>query len=177
MAVPRHYRAFCVYFIRFSLIMLVIGGFVGVLYQEMTGKIRFADVPPGMHIETGYRLAVIHGHFFLIGAVMPIVWITILKVVHELGGRPVGERALDWIRGTYSVGAVSVTALLLYKGLHYVIEVKKGERDFDKIHAGIFGGVRWIRAVAYASSHTIATVALVLFAVVVWRALSSRRED
>lgn len=177
MPIPSHYRSFYVRFIKFSLIMLVFGGFAGVLFQEMTGKIKFAELAPGVHLEALYRLALVHGHSFLIGAVMPIVWIAILEVCRKLGCREVSEKSLAWVFWTYLTGCASVIGLLLYKGVHYVVCVKRGERDFDAIHASIFGGVRWLRAIAYASAHTIATIALVIFAVVIWRSLATRSRD
>jgi hypothetical protein len=171
--VPNHYRSFYAFFMRFALVMLVVGGFAGVLFQEMTGRITFADVPPGVHLETNYRLALVHGHSFLIGAVMPVAWIAILHFALVLGARPVGARGLKWVMWTYVPGTVSVLALLLYKGVHYVAAVKGGERDFDRIHRGIFGGLRLLRGLAYGLSHTVATLGLVIFAVVVWRSLRS----
>lgn len=173
MELPAHYRAFYAFFIRFALVMLVVGGITGVAFQELTGAVTFRELAPGAHLEAFYRLALVHGHSFLVGAIMPIVWITILHLTLKLGGRPVSAKALRWIIVTYVPGTVSTIGLLLYKGLHYATEVRRGERDFDLIHRSIFGGSRMVRGIVYASAHSIASAALVIFAVVVWKSLRS----
>lgn len=172
---PDHYRRFYIAFIRMSLIMLVVGGVAGILFQEMTHSLRFKDVPPGRRLESTYHLALAHGHSFLIGAVMPVCWVAILHVGLALGRRPVGARALKWIAATYIPGAVSVVSLILYKGMHYVLAVKAGEQDFDVIHHSLFGGVRWLRGLVYGTSHTVATVGLCIFAWLMWRNLGNGR--
>ena len=64
---------------------IVVGGFAGVLFQELTKSLKYADIEPGHRIELVYRLAVIHGHSFLIGCLMPIAWLMILRILQRLG--------------------------------------------------------------------------------------------
>jgi len=173
---PEHYRPFYRLFLRFALIMLVYGGVAGILFQELTHSLKYADIGPGVRLEGVYHLALLHGHAFLIGAVMPICWVAALHVALAMDARPVSARALRWIAWTYLPGAVSVVGLITYKGMHYVLSIRAGERDFDVIHEGIFGGARVVRGIVYGASHTIATVGLVVFAWVYWRSLRERSE-
>ena len=176
MSLPEHYRTFYRRFIRMALLMLVFGGLAGILFQEMTHSLKYADLPPGRRLEAVYHLALLHGHSFLIGAVMPLCWVATLHVGLALGARPVTPRALAWVTWTYIPGALSVVALIGYKGVHYVLQVRAGVTDFDVIHQGLFGGVRLLRGIVYGLSHTVATVGLAVFAWVVWRSLSARSE-
>ena len=174
-AIPDHYRSFYLTFLRFAIIMLVFGGLAGVLFQEMTKSMIYGDeapnVPPGVRLESVYHLALLHGHGFLIGAIMPICWITALQIALRLGCDPLSRKALRWIKWTYLPGAVSVLALIAYKGVVYVDRVKAGDRDFAAIHASLFGGNKLARGLAYGLSHTVATVGLIIFGWLLWRSL------
>lgn len=175
MDTPAHYRRFYVFFIKFALWMLVVGGIAGILFQEMTKGLGYDKVEPGVRLEAVYHLALLHGHAFLIGALMPVAWIGILHMCRKLGADEITPRALRWVVWTYVPGAISVLALICYKGMHYVIQVRGGESDFAAIHAGIFGGNRLVRGLVYGLSHTIATVGLIVFGWVIWKSLKKVR--
>ncbi len=172
MELTPHYRRFFRAMLRFALIMLVAGGITGLVYQEMTKSLTYMVLDPGLRIEGLQRLAVLHGHSFLIGAVMPIVWLAMLYFSLLLGAPPIGPRGLRWIFWTYVPSAATVVMLIFYKGTHFVIELRGGSRDFSAINAGVFGGNKLLRGLAYGGSHSVATVALGVFAVCVWRTLS-----
>jgi len=175
--VPQHYRSFSRTFLRFAIIMLVFGGLAGVLFQEMTKHMSYADYPPGLRLEGVYHLALLHGHSFLIGAVMPIAWVVALKIGLELGGKPVTQRALAWIKWSYLVGAVSVLGLITYKGIHFVLCLQDGTRDFAQIQESLFGGNHLMRGLAYGLSHTVATASLIVFGWILWRSLAASTDD
>ena len=175
--IPEHYRPFYRLFLRFAMLMLVFGGIAGILFQEMTKSMSYDDVGPGVRLEAVYHLALLHGHGFLIGAVMPIVWIAALQMALALGAPPLSKKALAWIKWTYLPGAISVLALIAYKGVVYVDRVKAGERDFAAIHASLFDGNKLARGLAYGLSHTVATIGLGIFGWAVWRSLSKARID
>jgi len=172
---PLHYRRFYLFFIRFALLMLVVGGLAGILFQEMTKHLGFDSVEPGVRLEAVYHLALLHGHAFLIGVLMPIAWVGMLHIGMKLGGTEISQRAMRWVVWTYVPGALSVLALITYKGMYYVMRVSAGDRDFDAIHGGLFGGSRLLRGLAYGLSHTIATVGLFIFGWVLWRSLKKVR--
>lgn len=171
------YRRFFRAILRFALVMLVVGGVTGVAYQELTKSLSYEILEPGLRIEGLQRLAILHGHSFLIGTVMPMVWLLMLYLALKLGAPPVSARGLAWVYWTYVPSAVSVVALILYKGIHFVLEIRAGNRDFDAINQGIFGGSKLVRGLAYGGSHTLATVALLIFSVCMWRSLSRSSES
>ena len=173
---PPHYRALYRLFLRFAVVMLVFGGLAGVLFQELTSSVTYAQLAPGVRLEAFYHLALLHGHGFLIGTVMPLCWIVALNTALRLGAPPASAGALRWIIWTYLPGAISILGLITYKGLHYVQCIKGGETDFAAIHAGILGGNRLLRGIVYGLSHTVATVGLIIFAVVIWRGLNRSSE-
>ena len=175
MVYPDHYRPFFRLFLGFGLVMLVFGGLAGVLFQEMTGKVKYETLEPGIRFEAFYRLAIVHGHSFLVGFLMPVAWLSVLTIALRMGARPLSAKTLRWIAWTYIPGAISVVGLVLYKGMVYVTRVKEGETDFDAIHQSLFWGSRAIRGIVYGTSHTVATIGLVIFAVAVWRSLG--RDD
>lgn len=178
--IPDHYRPFYRLFLRFAILMLIFGGLAGILFQEMTKGLDYGTegvaVPPGVRLETIYHLALLHGHGFLIGAIMPICWITAMQTALGLGGAPLSRKALAWVKWTYLPGALSVLALIAYKGVVYVNKVKAGERDFEAIHESLFGGNHLARGLAYGISHTVATIGLIIFGRVLWVGLKSSRD-
>lgn len=175
--IPDHYRAFYRTFLRFAIVMLVFGGLAGILFQEMTKKLKYGDIEPGVRLEAVYHLALLHGHGFLIGAVMPICWVGAMHLTLSLGGPPISRKALGWVKWTYLPGALSVLALICYKGMVYVNRVKAGDRDFAAIHESLFGGNHLARGLAYGLSHTVATVGLIIFGRVLWVSLAKARHD
>ena len=177
MELPEHYRWFYRSMIRFALIMLVVGGVMGLVYQEMTKSLTYSELPPGLRIEGLQRLAILHGHSFLIGTVMPVVWLAMLYFCQMLGAPAITQKGLKWIYWTYVLSAASVILLALYKGTHFVLELRGGNRDFDAINQGVFGGSKLARGFAYGGSHTLATVSLVIFAVCLWRSLSRAKSS
>lgn len=178
MELPAHYRGFYRFNTIFALVMLVMGGIAGLVYVELAKPLDFQKAPPGVHLETIYRLAILHGHCFLVGAVVPMVWVLILQVGRWLGCRPVGAAALRWSQWTYIPGAISILALLGYKGWHYVDRVLAygPEADFSRIHAELFGGSRLYSGLAHGVGHTIATIGLIIFTVAVIRSLCAAPE-
>lgn len=172
MELTEHYRRFFRAMLRFAVLMLVVGGLMGLVYQEMSKSLTYLELEPGLRIEGLQRLAILHGHSFLIGTLMPIVWLAMLYFSLLLGAAPITPRGLKWIYWTYVPSAVSVIALILYKGTHFILELRDGNRDFVAINQGVFGGNKLLRGLAYGGSHTLATISLGIFAVYVWRALS-----
>ncbi|MEZ6195919.1 MAG: DUF2871 family protein [Planctomycetota bacterium] len=179
MPLPEHYRRFYRFNATFALLMLVVGGIAGLVYVEITRPLDFAKAPPGVHLEATYRLAILHGHCFLVGAIVPMIWVLILQTGRWLGAAPVGAGALRWSLWTYVPGALGVIGLLGYKGWHYTSRLLAygPDADFDRIHAELFGGSRAMSGAFHGISHTVATVGLIIFTVAVLRSFGRRVES
>ncbi|MEB3287427.1 MAG: DUF2871 family protein [Vampirovibrionales bacterium] len=176
-ALPPHYRRFYNRFIRFSCVMIFFALIAGILFQESTRKVSFDSIAPGIHWEAVYHLALLHGHAFLIGVLLPLAILVMLHLVLQLGGKTLSAKTLHWGGLLYQLGAISAILLMLYKGYHYVLSVRMGTLDFAFIHHSFFAGQEILRHVIYGLSHVAMSVGLGIFAVAIWRALPKPSDE
>jgi hypothetical protein len=171
-SVPAHYRKFYLVFMRFAIVMMIFGLLMGITFQESSKKAPIsAALPPGMHLEAIIDLALTHGHIFLIGALIPLALTWLLSLALSLGFEPVSERSLKIGARLYIPGAIGAVLLMIYKGYHYILGVRNGQFDFEKLHDTFFFGSHAARGAAYGLSHTLMAVGLGFIAVGVWRTL------
>ena len=166
--------------LRFAAAMTVFALLSGILFQESSKKLDFAEAPNGLRWEATVGLALVHGHAFLIGVLLPVAAAGMLRLAAGVGGRPLGPKPLAWLRRAYLPGAASAIALMLYKGYHVLLAVRfaeGGSVDLDAVHDRLFGGAIWVRHVVYGASHVAMGVGLGVFAIAVWRSLGRRARE
>ncbi|MBX2861043.1 MAG: DUF2871 family protein [Vampirovibrio sp.] len=171
MLIPDHYQLFYRRFIRFACWMVFFALLSGILFQESTRKIPMGEFPPGIHWEAVYHLALLHGHAFLIGTLIPLAVLAMLQFGLLLGGKEISGKVLTWGGWLYLLGAFLSITLMLYKGYHYVLSIRFGELDFAVIHHGLFGGLEMGRHLVYGVSHVGMSVGLIILVVGVLRSL------
>ena len=172
MNIPDHYRALTRVWLRFALVMIVVALLAGLSFEESAKHAPVsAALPAGAHMEAILPLALVHGHAFLIGAVLPLVLVFMLHLGLSMGFRPVGLRALTWATRLYLPGAALSVALMLYKGYHWVLGVRFGHTDFAAWNAAFFGGNAALRAAIYGLAHTIMSIGLGILVVAFWRSM------
>jgi len=160
--------------LRYAIIMAFFGLLIGVSFQESSKKLPFSEAPAGIHLESVIHLALVHGHVFMLGVLMPLAMAGALVLARKVGGSGVsllGQRFLT--RGYLSFATLSLV-LQLYKGYHVLLMARAGERDFAVIDAAYMGGSHLLRYGVYAVVHTGMAVTLGVFLVMLWRSLKDR---
>lgn len=180
--------------VRFAVAFMVLGMLLGILSTEFNRQLRYTpgyndaprraaaagadgkpprhavEIPPGMMWEAGYDLRILHGHFLLIGGVIPLCIAAMLYVLPACGARPPSPGLLNAGLILYLVGAVAALCLIFYKGLFTMTSVIGGQFDLDEIQRTMFGGSRLIRALAHALSHTVLASGLGVLGFSLWGA-------
>jgi hypothetical protein len=171
---PAHYRAFYFLVARFSIVMMIVGLLAGIVYQESSRKAPIsAMLPPGMHLESVFDLALSHGHIFLIGALIPLGLSWLLNLGLQLGANPISAKSLKVGSSMYFPAAVGAIALMIYKGYHFLLGVRGGNTDFVALQASFFGGNHALRAAAYGTIHTVMAIGLIVIIVAIWKSLKT----
>lgn len=171
---PDHHRTALRTLIRYAVVMAVVGLLVGVAFQESAKKLEYGDVPAGLYLESIQPLALVHGHVFQLGVLLPLAMAGALVLGMRAGGAPVGPRATAWLTRGYLTCAAASLILQLYKGYHVLLSVRGGDVDLAAIDAALFGGVAAVRHGIYGVAHTGMAVSLGVFLVALWRSLSQR---
>ena len=151
--------------------MTIVALLAGVLFQESSKKLDYAAAAPGLRLEAVLSLALVHGHVFLSGVLIPLAMAGALFLGRKSGGTELSSAPLRWLTRGY-LPCVSVTMLLmLYKGYHVLLAVRHGARDLDQVDADYFGGIAWLRHGVYGAAHVGMAVSLGVFVVALWRSL------
>lgn len=191
---PPHYLTVSRRLIRFAAVWFVLGTVMGIVSTQYQSKLKFtreahgaphADtdakgreitrLPPGYNWEVGFDLRISHGHFIVIGAVIPLCVAATLLLLHACGGKPIGAGLLHTAFWLYVVGCLSALVLIFYKGWYVVTSVQGGEYDLATIGETMFAGSRAIRAMAHALSHTILAAGMGVFAFAFWKSSEGLR--
>lgn len=159
--------------LRFALIMLAVGLLSGISFQESTKKLPLA-LEAGLHLATRLDLALVHGHAFVLGVLLPLALSWMLHLGGLLGAAPLSARTLAWTRRLFVPGVAFSVLLMLLKGYHLVLGVRFGEPDPQVLHASFLGGKGLLRILVYALPHTAMGVGLGVFGVAFWRSLKRR---
>jgi len=172
---PDPYKRFHRTHLRFALIMIVVALLAGICFQESGRKVHISEaVPVGAHLEFIFSLALVHGHIFLVGVLIPLALTWMLQLTQTLGLGQVPDRTLAWGSALYIPGAILTVALMLIKGYHLVLGVRHGGVDFAKLDAAFLGGSHALRAAVYGASHLAMGAGLCLLAAGLWRTLKTR---
>jgi hypothetical protein len=176
MEIPSHYRPIYRTYIRFSLVMMVLALLLGIAFQESAKKAPIsAALPAGAHLEATINLALVHGHAFLIGVLIPlaVTWISYLGL--SLGFAPLGEKSLKWTTRLYLPGSAFAILLMLYKGYHLLLGVRSGVTDLSQLDSSMFLGSHALRAAAYGLTHTAMALGLFIFVISFWKTMNTAK--
>lgn len=172
MNTPDYYAKFYRIYLRFSMVMMIVALLMGILFQESSKKAPITELlPAGAHLESIISLALVHGHTFLIGVLIPLAITWMLYLIQSLGGRPVSEKALRIGTSLYLPGSVLAILLMLYKGYHFLLGVRSGQLDFNVLNQTFFMGSHALRAAAYGLTHTAMAVGLGIIVFSLWGSL------
>ncbi|MBL8031795.1 MAG: DUF2871 family protein [Candidatus Doudnabacteria bacterium] len=152
----------------------------GILFQESTRKVTYEAVGAALHWEAVYHLALLHGHSFIIGVLIPVAILVAMQFSLMMGGAIISEKSLKWGVLLYQIGVVLSVLLMLYKGYHYVLSVRKvlssgmGQLDIAQIQHSFFGGQELLKQVVYGVSHVAMSAGIIVLLVGIWRSLPSK---
>lgn len=157
--------------LRFSIVMAVVGLLTGISFQESARKLPFAKAGAGLHLESVVNLALVHGHVFTMGVLLPLALAGALLMARRAGGREVGPGALRWLVWGYLPAAAATSVLQLVKGYHFLLAARGGATDLAQVDAGFLGGSEVARFVVYGAAHGALGLCLVVFLAGLWRSL------
>jgi hypothetical protein len=163
--------------LRYAIVMAFVGLLIGISYQESAKKLPYTAAPAGIHLESVIQLALVHGHVFTMGVLLPLALAGALLLARKAGGGEVSARGLAWLVRGYLPFAAASLALHLYKGYHVLLMARAGERDFAVIDHAFLGGSHVLRYGIYALVHTGMGVCLGAFLVLLWRSLGRRGDS
>lgn len=163
--------------IRFSIVLAIIGLLIGIAFQESAKKLPYDAVPAGLHLETLMPLALVHGHVFTLGVLLPLALAGALVLGLQAGGRPVGSYALAWLRWGFLPFAAATVALQLFKGYFVLLSVRHGQQDLAVVDAAFLGGSHVLRYTIYAVVHSGMGISLGVFLVALWRSLGAGNRE
>ena len=169
-----HYRRAIRTLLRYAVVMAFVGLLVGISYQESAKKLPPGSVPTGFHQEATLHLALVHGHVFVMGVLLPVALAGALVLGRHAGGAEVSSRGVWWLTRGYLPLAAAALALQLYKGYHFLLMARAGERDLGVIDHAFMGGSHVLRYGVYAVVHAGMGVALGVFLVLLWKSLNRR---
>ena len=170
---PGHYTAALRTLVRFACAMLIAGLLAGVLFQESAKKLEPGSVGDGLHLQATLRLALLHGHVMVSGALIPLACAGALLVARRAGGRELGPRPLLWLTRGYLPFLGVTLLLMLAKSYHVLLAVRGGNEDLAAIDERFFFGLTPARHAVYGVAHVGMALALGVFAVALWRSLGS----
>jgi hypothetical protein len=169
---PDYYRKYYRVYLRFAVVMMIVALLMGILFQESSKKAPFsAALPPGVHLESVISLALVHGHTFLIGVLIPLAVTWMLYLGLMLGYQPISEKSLTIGTRLYLPASVGAVALMLYKGYHFLLGVRSGQMDFNALNESLFFGSHAARAAVYGLIHTALAVGLGILVISFWRTI------
>jgi len=173
--IPEHYKRFYRTHLRFALIMIAVSLLAGICFQESGKKVHISEaLPVGAHLEYILSLALVHGHIFLVGVLIPLAFTWMLHLTWSLGLGPVSQRSLTWTSALYFPGTILTITLMLLKGYHLVLGVRHGALDFAKLDEAFLGSNHLVRAGAYGLGHSLMALGLAVLGTAVWRSLKAR---
>lgn len=168
---PAYYRTAVRVYLRFALVFLVVGLLSGVAFQESSKKFNAAAAGDLSYWDANLRLALVHGHIFFIGVLLPVAMLGMMHIAWVHGGAELGPNAMRWTSRLYLPCAAITVTLMLYKGYHVLLSARSGTMDLAAINATYFGGITALRHVIYGLVHTGMAVGLGIFAWALWRSL------
>lgn len=132
----------------FASVMSVLALLMGLVYREVS-RVFFAKLTLEQQLVYGHDMSLVHGHTFLLGAVIPLVLAGFTLIVLPA----LTEKRLKNINirfNAYMVAASVALALMVYKGLAFIMGAGL---PLETIDAGLFWGNRILRGILFGLSH------------------------
>jgi len=134
--------------IRFAAVMSVLALIMGLVYREVSRPF-FADLSLEQQILYGHDMSLVHGHTFLLGAIIPIVMAMLaLLVMPNLPDKRLQNMNIRF--SAYMIAASVALALMLYKGLAFIFGAGL---PLETIDASLFWGNSILRSTLFGLSH------------------------
>jgi hypothetical protein len=171
---PSHYAQALRTLVRFACAMLLAGLLAGVLFQESSKKLAPGSVEAGLQLQATLHLALLHGHVLVSGALVPLACAGALQLARRAGGRELAPRTLLWLTRGYLPFLCGSLCLMLYKGYHVLLAVRRGNLDLADVDERFFLGQTALRHAVYGVAHVGMALSLGVFAVGLWRSLGAR---
>lgn len=160
--------------IRYAIAMAIFGLLIGISYQESAQKLTFEAAPDGLRLQAVLPLALVHGHIFTLGFLLPLAMAGALVLSLKVGASPMGSRMLAILTWGFLPFAAASIALQLFKGYFILLAVRHGQIDMGAIDASFLAGATTLRYVVYAVVHGGMGISLGIFLVGLWRSLGGK---
>jgi hypothetical protein len=170
-------RATVRHLIRYAVVMGIVGLLIGISFQESAKKLPFSQIGGGQHLEAVIHLALVHGHVFTLGVLLPLAMAGALVLARKTGGAEVPAWAQRTLTRGYLPFAALSLALQLYKGYHFLLMARAGERNFAVMDDAFMGGIHALRYGIYAAVHSGMGITLGVFLVMLWRSLGRKNDQ
>jgi hypothetical protein len=173
-ALPDSYAGTLKTLVRYAIAMAVFGILIGIAYQESAHKLTHAAAPDGLRLQATLPLALVHGHVFTMGVLLPLALAGALVLALKAGGAAVGPRMLAVLTWGFLPFAAASIALQLFKGYFILLAVRHGQPDMGAVDAAFMAGSSSLRYVVYAVVHSGMGISLGIFLVGLWRSLGRK---
>ena len=171
---PASYPATLKVLIRYAIAMAIFGLLIGISYQESAHKLTYAAAPDGLRLQATLPLALVHGHVFTVGVLLPLALAGAMVLALKTGGSALGSRMLAVLVWGFLPLAAASIALQLFKGYYVLLAVRQGQLDMGAVDAAFMAGSTTLRYAIYAVIHSGMGISLGCFLVGLWRSLGMK---
>jgi hypothetical protein len=134
--------------IRYAAIMSILALVMGLVYREVSRPF-FKALSPDQQLLYGHNMSLVHGHTFLLGAVIPITLALLtLLTFHNLDEKRLKNMNIRF--NAYIVASLVALALMVYKGLAFIFAAGLPLATID---TGLFFGSPVLRGILFGASH------------------------
>ncbi len=154
----------------YALIMLLVFLVIGVLYREYSKALVGGDAGD---IVVIYYLSLSHGHVLITGAIIPSILLFLTYMVEKTRGKTPNYRSLWKAFIIYIIGSLSMTSLLIYKGMG-IIYYYTVYSSMIKADEALFLGSHALREALYGTAHLLLGIGIAWYVVSLLRRLSSQ---
>ena len=173
-ALPASYTGILKVLIRYAIAMAIFGILIGIAYQESAQKLTHEMAPDGVRLQAVLPLALVHGHVFTMGVLLPLALAGALVLSLKVGASAMGNRMLATLKWGFLPFATASIALQLFKGYFILLTVRSGQVDMGAVDAAFMAGATTLRYIVYGVVHSGMGISLVIFLVGLWRSLGKR---
>ncbi len=135
--------------IRFAAIMSILALVIGLVYREVSRVM--SNLPAEQQLLYGHNMSLVHGHTFLLGAVIPLAMaLFVLLTLPNLTEKRLKNFNIRFT--AYMIAACVALALMLYKGLAFILGAGQ---PLEALDASLFFGSPVLRGILFGLSHVV----------------------